>query len=394
MGVQSVDRSWTVEEMVPLLQVLSFFRGLPREDLEFAAGLLTRVAVKDGECLFRQGEPGEAFYVVQEGGVELNLERPSGGVEKLAHRRPGEILGEAALLHGGPHSSTATAVGDTLLLHVHKDAFQDLLTNNGVAQRILGSLARAQRVLDLRLSAQERLGQKSRDDARDLKELSRVIQRGILPREAPKVAGYDIAVSTSMGEGSSGRTIWDHFELKNGELGLVSFNVLGEGLPPAYYVAVARSLLRELARDHAELRGVLPRLNSGLAGAVVEGMGQFVEAGMLIPSRSGVEWAGAGRCPGGVIRRTGVFQELTSQGPPLGMLAGFLYGTQRMELGAGDSVLVLSEASQGIFRGAADLVATLHGKPVGEVVSTLRKALSKARQDEDPDVSVLFVRKQ
>jgi hypothetical protein len=123
-------------------------------------------------------------------------------------------------------------------------------------------------------------------------------------------------------------------------------------------------------------------------------MGQFVEAGMLIPSRSGVEWAGAGRCPGGVIRRTGVFQELTSQGPPLGMLAGFLYGTQRMELGAGDSVLVLSEASQGIFRGAADLVATLHGKPVGEVVSTLRKALSKARQDEDPDVSVLFVRKQ
>jgi len=127
---------------------------------------------------------------------------------------------------------------------------------------------------------------------------------------------------------------------------------------------------------------------------VVEGMEQFVEAGILIPSRSGVEWAGAGRCPGGIIRRNGIFQDFTSHGPPLGMLGGFLYGTHRLELGSGDSVLVLSEAPQGIFRGAADLVATLHGKPVGEVVSTLQKALSKARQGEDPDVSVLFVRKQ
>jgi CRP-like cAMP-binding protein len=355
MGVQSVDQSWTLREIVSLLEELSFFRGLPQEDLEFVAGLSTRVTAEDGDCLFRQGEPGEAFYVVQEGGVELTLERRSGGGEKLAHRRPGETLGEAALLHGGAHSSTATAVGATLLLRFNKDAFQDLLTSNGVAQRILGSLARAQRILDLRLSAQERLGQKARDDAMDLKGLSRVIQRGILPREAPKVSGYDIAVSTSLGDGSSGRTIWDHFELKNGELGLVGFNVIGEGLPPAYYLAVTRSLLRELARDHVDLRGVLPRLNSGLAGAVVEGMGQFVEAGILIPSKSGVEWAAAGRCPGGVIRRTGVFQELTSHGPPLGMLDGFLYGTQRLELGAGDSVLVLSEASQGIFRGAADL---------------------------------------
>jgi hypothetical protein len=76
------------------------------------------------------------------------------------------------------------------------------------------------------------------------------------------------------------------------------------------------------------------------------------------------------------------------------MLGGFHYGTQRLELGSGDSVLVLSEASQGIFRGAADLVASLHGKPVGEVVSTLQKALNKARQDVEPDISILFARKQ
>ena len=65
-----------------------------------------------------------------------------------------------------------------------------------------------------------------------------------------------------------------------------------------------------------------------------------------------------------------------------------------MELGAGDSVVVLSETPQGIFRGAADLVATLQGKPAGEIVTTLHKALAKAQPEIPVEASVLFIRKQ
>jgi hypothetical protein len=65
-----------------------------------------------------------------------------------------------------------------------------------------------------------------------------------------------------------------------------------------------------------------------------------------------------------------------------------------MELGAGDAVIVLSAVSQGIFRGAADLVASLQGKPAGEVVSTLHKGLAKAQPEVPAEASVLFVRKQ
>jgi len=225
-------------------------------------------------------------------------------------------------------------------------------------------------------------------------EISRTIQRGLLPTEAPRVQGFDIAAGTSLVEDGPGRTLWDFFTLKGGRTGLVNLNVQGSGLPPAHYLAVARSLLRELARDHEDLQGFLARLNSGLAAAVVEGMDQYVEAGVLLPWEGGVEWAGAGRCPGAVIRRNGVFEEFSTHGPPLGMMEGFLYGTERMELGAGDAVIVLSEVSQGVFRGAADLVASLQGKPVGEVVSTLHKALAKAHPDSSVEASVLFVRKQ
>lgn len=225
-------------------------------------------------------------------------------------------------------------------------------------------------------------------------EISRVIQRGLLPSEAPRISGFDIAAGTSLVEDGPGRTLWDFFQLRGGRTGLVNLNVQGAGLPPGYYLAVTRSLLRELGRDHDDLQGLLARVNSGLAAAAVEGMDQFVEAGILLPSDGGVEWGGAGRCSGAVIRRNGLFDEFSTHGPPLGMMEGFIYGTERMELGAGDAVIVLSEVSQGIFRGAADLVASLQGKPVGEVVSTLHKALAKARPDDSVEASVLFVRKQ
>jgi sigma-B regulation protein RsbU (phosphoserine phosphatase) len=227
-----------------------------------------------------------------------------------------------------------------------------------------------------------------------VEEISRVIQRGLLPSEVPRIPGFDLAAGTSLADDGPGKTLWDFFELKGGKTGLVNLTVQGFGLPPAHYLAVARSLLRELARDHEDLKGFLARVNSGLASAAVDGVDQYVEAGVLIPSEGGVEWAAAGRCAGAVIRRDGVFEEFSAHGPPLGMMEGFLYGTERMELGAGDSVIVLSQVSTGVFRGAADLVASLQGKPVGEVVSTLHKALARANPDIPGEASVVFVRKQ
>jgi serine phosphatase RsbU (regulator of sigma subunit) len=126
----------------------------------------------------------------------------------------------------------------------------------------------------------------------------------------------------------------------------------------------------------------------------MEDVDQYVQAGILLPSEGGVEWAGAGTCPGAVIRRTGVFQEFATHGPPLGMMDGFLYGTEKMELGAGDSVLVLSDVPKGVFRGAADLVSSLQGKPAGDIVSKLHRALAKAQPDSNLEASVILVRRQ
>ena len=233
-----------------------------------------------------------------------------------------------------------------------------------------------------------------KDRNRSSEEISRTIQRGLIPREAPKINGYDLAAGTILEDSGRGGTIWDFVPLKNGRTAIMTLNVQGEGLPPGHYLAMARGLLRELGKDYEGLDGILARVNSGLATAVVGGMEQYVEAGILLPIEGTVEWAGAGRSLGGIIRRTGIFEEFSSHGPPLGMMEGFRYGTQQTELGAGDAVIVLSEGTQGIFRGAADLVSSLQGKPVAQVVETVQKALRKAEPDKPVEASILYLRKQ
>jgi CRP-like cAMP-binding protein len=392
--VQLEDQSLAIEEVVPLLKNVSFFEGLSDQDLSQVASIVMRFSVEEDEILFQEGDPGDAFFIVYEGGVELTVVRPSGQVEKLALRRPGEAFGEMALLNDAPRSATARVARASSLIKIDKNAFQALLGRNQLAFGIMASLSKALRALDKRFTAQERLNSSQAGGGVDVSEMSRLLQRGLIPDEAPRINGFDLAAGTNLEDGGEGRTTWDFAPLKNGRVALINLNVQGEGFPPGHYLTMARSLLRELALDHEDLQGLLARVNSGLAASVVEGMEQYVEAGILLPGDGGVEWAGAGRCPGAIIRRSGVFEEFSTHGPPLGMMGGFLYGTQHMELGAGDAVFVLSEASQGIFRGAADLVASLQGKPVGEIVSTVHKALKKAQPDRPTETSVLFIRRQ
>ena len=75
------------------------------------------------------------------------------------------------------------------------------------------------------------------------------------------------------------------------------------------------------------------------------------------------------------------------------MMEGFKYAMQRFPMGAGDTAFVLSHASRGLLRGAADLVAQLHGKPAAEVVTTVHRAIRRTQGEERTETSVLFIRK-
>lgn len=76
----------------------------------------------DGEVVVRQGDPGDCLFVVQDGTVEIFLERDGSEVLlRLAGRN--EILGEMAVFDGGPRSATMRARGPARILTLDRRNF-------------------------------------------------------------------------------------------------------------------------------------------------------------------------------------------------------------------------------------------------------------------------------
>jgi CRP-like cAMP-binding protein len=390
--VSESPHGWSPEQVVGLLQKVELFEGLPQEDLQQIAGIATGMTLEKGEVLFEEGKPGDAFYIVAKGAVEIVKPQPDGGGERLAIRRAGEAFGEMALLHDTPRSATARADETSQLLVFPREDFQALLGGESLPLRVMRVLSGTLRARGVRFASVEKVSDPGAHVRVDAYEVSRVMQTGLLPRTAPRIDGFDVAAGTTTGEDGRGSSVWDWVEI-GGRTAPITMDVPQDGFPPAYQVGIARAVLRSLAKTETPLPDLLARVNDALADAAVEGLDQYVDMGVLVAGAESVEWASAGRVPGGIIRRDGTFDELGAHGPPLGMLTGFKYSVQQLPMSSGDTAFVLSHASQGLFLGAADLMAQLHGKPAGEVVATLHRAIRKAQGDDRGETSVLYARK-
>jgi len=138
---------------------------------------------------------------------------------------------------------------------------------------------------------------------------------------------------------------------------------------------------------------LLARVNDSLNGNQVPPGGQFVEAGMLVPQGDAVLWSNAGGLQCAILRTDGTFNEFRDHGPPLGMVAGFEHESERVPIGSGDMILVLSGGSRGLFRGAVAAVSNLRSTAAGEVVERVQRAIRGAQESDSDKATVLFLRR-
>jgi MFS family permease len=115
-------------ERLALLRGISFFRPLPVPALEHLAGALAPVAAPAGRPVFREGDPGDRFYVVESGEVEVTQ-----GGRRLRRLGRGEFFGEIALLRDVPRTATVTAVGDVSLLALDGAEFLGAVTGHSTS---------------------------------------------------------------------------------------------------------------------------------------------------------------------------------------------------------------------------------------------------------------------
>lgn len=104
---------------------ISLFEGLDAHAREALARDLRWFSLPGGWTLFKEGEPGDALFVVVSG--RLGVVTAAGGDSRLlAEIAPGEVVGEMALISGDPRSATVVAMRDTQLVRLDKAAFDRL----------------------------------------------------------------------------------------------------------------------------------------------------------------------------------------------------------------------------------------------------------------------------
>ncbi len=136
-----IDRSLTVPTaQINALRAIEMFAPLPAPTLEALAMSLARVDVPAGETLFRQGDHGDRFYIIESGEVEIEIDGREANV-----LGPGDHFGEIALLRDIPRTATARARKATQLFALDRDAFLGAVTGHA------GSSEAAETVVAARL---------------------------------------------------------------------------------------------------------------------------------------------------------------------------------------------------------------------------------------------------
>ena len=120
-----MDRSLGEPANLVLLRRVPLFAPLDAKSLESIAGLLIRIEMPAGECVIREGEQGDRFYVIESGTLTTTLK---GNV--LSRMGPGDPFGEIALLRDVPRTATVTADEDSVLLALDRQDFLNTIRGN------------------------------------------------------------------------------------------------------------------------------------------------------------------------------------------------------------------------------------------------------------------------
>jgi CRP-like cAMP-binding protein len=142
MSAQIDSRTAAPPRVLDLLAHVAMFRGLSREDLARIAAGSSALHAQRGEILFQRGDPCTGFHSIAYGQVKLSICTPAGAEKVIEILGPGRSFGEAVMFTGGIYPVGATALADSLILHVRSQAlFAELEREPQLARRMLAALS-------------------------------------------------------------------------------------------------------------------------------------------------------------------------------------------------------------------------------------------------------------
>ena len=123
---------------IGLLRGVPIFTPLGPARIEELAARLVPVEVAAGNEIFRQGEAGDRFYVIDRGEVEVSIDGAP-----VRRQGPGEYFGEIALLHDVARTATIRTATDVRLYGLERDEFIGAITGHAGSREAAETVAGA-----------------------------------------------------------------------------------------------------------------------------------------------------------------------------------------------------------------------------------------------------------
>ena len=89
-------------------------------------GILNKKFVPKGDAVFREGDPGEAAFLVESGVIGI-FKTVEGEEIKLATMADGELFGEMAIIDGSPRMAHAVALEDSVVISIPRAGIETML---------------------------------------------------------------------------------------------------------------------------------------------------------------------------------------------------------------------------------------------------------------------------
>ncbi len=292
-----------------------------------------RVTVLAGEAVIREGEYGDAMFILLEGELAVTVRG-----KRIDYLTPGAVLGEMAMVDDRPRSATAVAVEDSRLVRLDRARFlNSIRAKPDFAVRIMNIMS----VRTRRLMEEEIKRQRMEEEL----TIGRRIQLSLLPRGCPQVPGFAFAAGYRAAN-EVGGDLYDFIVQpdNHAKVHVVIGDVTGKGVPAALYMAVSRTLMHTYALDGYSPAEALRRVNDFILHDAASPLLLSAFYGVLDADNGRLTYANAGHNPPLWLHAaTGALEPLEARGLLLGAFREFVDDERAVVLAPGDFVVFFTD---------------------------------------------------
>ena len=440
-GREAIRSIWVVNDLLHLVGMATFEGGNGSEDDAALSAddqdLATRVLGVDGaESYLGENALHVAAPILDRGGVAtgaavIHMQRDH--LDRLFedHIKFGLIVAAAAFAIGSiiaavsarrivqPVTALTTAAAevdtDTLSfapetldpVAVRRDelgtlvrVFQNMVRQVQAREEYLESMVRAR---TRELEASNAQLEKAKERMESELKIAHALQGAILPKTMPENPTYSgHALMTPARE--MGGDFYDFFTLDDGRLSVVMADVSGKGVPAAFFMAIARTVMRASAARHPDPGPCLQEVNDAICAQNPQDLFVTLFYGILNPDTGEFVYANAGHNPPFVVKRPGDVVPLPmTGGMAVGVMPGMPYDEDAVTLAPGDTMFLYTDGiteamnvDQEEFTEARLEAVLAEGRdlPVDSVLENVTSAVVKfvGEAEQSDDITCIVLR--